>query len=100
VLEPAYGEPAYGEHVIPVLDGIESDPDRRALWNAICDVIDLICDRPDSAEARREAIRIPSGVTVWQVPIRWPVEDDDWVLLWYPDDKDAVIAYVGSRMFR
>ena len=53
-------EPAYGEHVVPVLDKIEHDPSRRALWNAICDAIDLVCDQPDSAEARREAIRLPS----------------------------------------
>jgi len=30
-------EPEYGEHVIPVLDRIEHDPTRQALWNAICD---------------------------------------------------------------
>jgi hypothetical protein len=93
-------EPDYGEHVVPVLDAIEADPGRHVLWNAICDAIDLVCDRTDSAEARREAIRLPSGATVWQVPIRCPMEDNDWVLLWYPDDKDAVIVYVGSRMFR
>lgn len=48
----------------------------------------------------REALRLPSGATVWQVPVRSRVEDDDWVLLWFPDGDDAVIAYVGSRMFR
>jgi plasmid stabilization system protein ParE len=93
-------EPAYGEHVSLILDKIENDSSRRALWNAICDAIDLVCDHPDSAEVHREAIRLPSGATVWQVPIRCSVEDDDWVLLWYPDGEDAVIAYVGSRMFR
>ncbi|MBT8227023.1 MAG: hypothetical protein HKP61_01390 [Dactylosporangium sp.] len=92
-------EPAYGEHVIPVLDAIEKDPTRQALWNAICDVIDLICDHPDSAEARREAIRMPSGRTVWQVPIRCHLEDDNWVLLWKPEGPDATIVYVGSAMF-
>jgi hypothetical protein len=93
-------EPTYGEHVTPVLDKIEHDPTRRALWNAICDAIDLVCDHPDSAEARREALRLPSGTTVWQVPIHCYIEDDDWVLLWFPDGGDAVITYVGSRMFR
>lgn len=52
------------------------------------------------AEARREAIRLDSGVTVWQVPIHCYLDDDDWVLLWSPDGDDAVISYVGSRMFR
>jgi hypothetical protein len=93
-------EPAYGEHVLPVLDKVENDPSRRALWNAICDAIDLVCDYPDGAEARREAIRLPSGATLWQVPVHCKVEDDDWVLLWHPDGGDAVIVYVGSRLFR
>ena len=92
--------PAYGKHVIVALDKIEFDPSRRALWNAICDAIDLVCDRPDGAQARREALRLPSGKTVWQVPIRRFLEDDDWVLLWYLDGAEAVIVYVGSRMFR
>jgi hypothetical protein len=93
-------EPVYGDHVVLVLDKIEHDPGRRALWNAICDAIDLVCDHPESAEARREAIRLPSGATLWQVPIRCYVEDDDWVLLWHQDGDDAVISYVGSRTFR
>jgi hypothetical protein len=93
-------EPVFGEHVVLALDKIETDPDRRALWNAICDAIDLVCDHPDSAEARREAIRLDSGTTLWQVPIHCYLEDDDWVLLWCPDGGDAVIFYIGSRMFR
>jgi hypothetical protein len=93
-------EPAYGPYVLPVLDKIEHDADRRPLWDAICDAIDLVCDRPESAEARREAIRLPSGATVWQVPIRCHLEDDDWVLLWQQNGDNAVISYVGSRMFR
>jgi hypothetical protein len=92
-------EPSYEAEVFPILDKIESDPGRRPLWNPICDAIDLVCDHPESAEARREALRLPSGATVWQVPIRCRVEDDDWVLLWFPDGHDAVIAYVGSLMF-
>lgn len=92
-------EPSYDPEVSLNLDKIESDPTRRPLWNAICDAIDLVCDRPDSAEARREALRLPSGATVWQVPIRCRLDDDDWVLLWFPDGPDAVIAYIGSRMF-
>lgn len=93
-------EPVYGKHAAVVLDQVEHDPGRRALWDAICDAIDLVCDHPDSAEARREALRLPSGATVWQVPIRCRLEDDDWVLLWAPDGDDAVITYVGSRLFR
>jgi hypothetical protein len=94
-------EPSYGEHVVPVLDQIEKDPTRRALWNAICDVIDLVCDHPDSAEARRERLIIgKSDVVVWQVPIRCRVEDEDWVLLWSQDSDEAVISYIGPSTFR
>jgi hypothetical protein len=95
VLEPAYGEP-----VVLILDKIENDPTRRALWNAICDAIDLICDHPDSGEARRDELNTTHSKTVWQVPIRCPIEDDNWVLLWYPDGPDAKIVYVGSGLFR
>jgi hypothetical protein len=93
-------EPVYGDHVVLALDKIEHDPDRRALWNAICDAIDLICEQPDSAAARREALRLPSGLTVWQVPIHCYLEDDDWVMLWHPEGSDAVVSYIGTRMFR
>lgn len=93
-------EPIYGSHVVRVLDGVESDPSRTALWNAICDSIELICGHPDRAEARREALRLDSGATVWQVRIRCRLKDDDWVLLWFPDGNDAVIVYLGSRTFR
>jgi len=50
-------DPKYEEHADAILDKIQHDPSRQALWNAICDAIDLICDHPDSAEARREAVR-------------------------------------------
>src|SRR5262249_35848329 len=81
------------------VDKIQHDPNRQALWNAICDAIDLVCDHPDSAEARRETVRTPR-YTMWQVPIRCRTEDDDWVLLWRPNGSTAEILYIGSRMFR
>jgi hypothetical protein len=93
-------EPAFSELADRQLREVEGHPDRRALWNAICDVVDLICDHPDSALARRELIHLPSGAHIWQIPIRCPVEDDNWVLLWHQDGGDAVIHYVGSALFR
>lgn len=93
-------EPFYGVDVAATLDKIESDPGRRPLWNAICDAIDLVCEHPDSAQARREAVRIVgTDATLWQVRIR-RVEDDDWVMLWFPDGLDASIEYIGPRLFR
>jgi hypothetical protein len=90
-------DPMYEERAAATLDQIEHDPSRRALWNAICDAIDLVCDHPDSAEARREAIRTLSQ-PVWQVPIRCRVEDDDWVMWWRPVKSEAHIYYIGPRL--
>ena len=92
-------DPKYEEQADAILDKIQHDPSRQALWNAICNAIDLVCDHPDSAEARREAVRTPR-FTMWQVPIKCRTEDDDWVLLWRPNGTDAEILYIGSRMFR
>jgi hypothetical protein len=50
---------------------------------------------PTSAEARREALRTPNGQTVWKVPVRCYVPDEDWVVLWQPRGGDALIAYIG-----
>lgn len=94
-------EPSYRPQVVQILDEIEEDPDRRPLWNAICDAIDLVCDRPTSEDAKREAVRHVFDIdAVWQVPIRCYIEDENWVMLWYPDGKDAVILYIGPRPFR
>lgn len=95
-------EPTYSSLVDSALDKIEYDPSRRPLWNAICDAIDLVCDQPDSADARREQVRTPTGLILWQVPVWCRAEDDDWVLLWHRDDdaRSAVIVYIGPDRFR
>jgi len=94
-------EPEYGENVVEVLDKIEYDPGRKALWNAICDAIDLVCDQPDSAEARKDGLALPSsGTKMWMVPIRCSVEDDDWVLVWFREADTAIIQYIDPRGFR
>ena len=91
-------DPLYEEQVTKVLDEIEHDPSREALWNAICDALHLVCLNPGSAEAHREEIRTLTN-PMWQVPIRCRTEDDDWVLLWRPEGADAHIYYVGPRRF-
>ena len=88
-------EPVYGEGVPEQLDRVEHDTGRRALWNAIVDAIDLVCERPDSAEAHRYALSFSGDRKAWRVPVRCRVEDEDWVLVWFPDPPDAVILYVG-----
>jgi hypothetical protein len=59
------------------------------------DAIDLICDAPTSAEARREALRTPNGQTIWKVPVRCYALSEGWVVLWQPRGDDALIAYIG-----
>ena len=94
MLTPEYGEPATS-----ALDSIEPDPARKALWNAICDAIDLICDHPGSREARVEQVRlVEPKLSVWQVPVRCRSEDDDWVVWWHQDGDLAVIPYIGPRL--
>ncbi|NEE03120.1 hypothetical protein [Phytoactinopolyspora halotolerans] len=90
-------EPLYSSAAATTLDGEESDPARSQPWNAICDAIDLICDRPDSAEARRTALRTRDGNTVWQVAVRG---GGDWVVLGFPRPPDALIAYIDTADFR
>lgn len=88
-------EPRYGDGVDLVLDKLENDVERRALWDAVADAIDLICDYPDGAQARRYSMRLQSGKIVWRVPVRVGSENDDWCVIWSPDGEDAVIRYIG-----
>src|SRR5437867_13449665 len=93
-------EPRYSTQFTDAITKVEDDPARVELWNAICDAVDLVCDRyHDSAEVRREQVRTSQGV-LHQIPIRCHTEDDDWVLLWHQVGHMAVFEYVGSRLFR
>ncbi len=92
-------EPVYSPDVAKILDQIDDDPTRTALWNAICDAIDLICDHSGSAQARRHALRTTAGNTLWSVPVRYWAEDNDWVVLWRPRGDHALIAYIGPSTF-
>jgi len=88
-------EPVYSPEASKQLDRLEDDPNEGALWDAVVDAIDLICDAPTSAEARRDALRTPNGQTVWKVPVRYYIPEEDWVVLWQPRGDDALIAYIG-----
>ncbi len=86
----------YSEQAAEALDKIEADPGSVDLWNALCDGLDLIVDHPDSAPARRNALRTATGTTVWRVVIRVPRETDDWTILWHQDDTGRIlIAFIG-----
>ena len=82
------------------LDELEKDAADAGLVDAIWDVLDLIRERPGSAQARYRALRTAGGHSVWLVPVRGRYEDEVWVVLWQPRDDDALIAFIGPEDFR
>lgn len=94
-------EPSYEQQADAALRAIETDPDRRPLRDAIYDVIDLVCDQPESAQARRHLFPMPSGAVVRVQRVRCQAENDDYVLVWHPDhvNGEAVILYIGTDKF-
>mgnify|MGYP001546709929 CR=1 FL=1 len=86
-------EPLYSSLAAAALDRLEASDDGE-LFDAVRAAIDVVCDRGDSAGARREQLRTASGTPVWKVPIR--TRHDDWVLLWWPQDRDAYILFIGE----
>ena len=83
-----------------VLDELERDESKNLLVDAIWDVLDLIIEKPGSAQARYRALRTTGGHSVWLVPVHGRYEDEEWVVLWQPRNDDALIAYVGPADFR
>jgi hypothetical protein len=83
-----------------VLDELEIDPSNDRIVDAIWDVIDLITEHPESAPARRRALRIVEGHSVWLVPVPIRHNEELWVILWQPRDDEALIAYIGPEDFR
>jgi hypothetical protein len=86
-------EPAYSPQAAAALDALDESNDLE-LYNAVCDAIDLICDHGDTAEARRQQYRTAIGTPVWKVAVR--TQHDDWVVLWWPEGRDARILYIGE----
>jgi hypothetical protein len=83
-----------------ILAELEQDPSKNTLVDAIWDVLDLIIEKPGSAQARYRALRTAAGHSVWLVPVHGLYEDDAWVVLWQPRNEDALIAYIGPADFR
>jgi hypothetical protein len=85
-------DPVYSDQADAALATLADGVDLR-LYDAVCDAIDLICDHGDSAEARREQLRTVAGSTVWKVAVR--TRHQGWVVLWWPVEDKALIAYIG-----
>jgi hypothetical protein len=86
-------EPNYAAQALKALTSLEGGTDDKLL-NAVCDVIDLICDHPGDRQARAEQLRTVSGTPVRKVPVR--TASDDWVVLWWPRGGVADIHYIGT----
>jgi hypothetical protein len=86
-------DPNYSAQAAEALDALEAGTDDKLL-NAVCDVIDLICDHPGDRHARAEQLWTAAGTPVWKVPMRTAV--DDWVVLWWPRGGVADIYYIGQ----
>lgn len=86
----------YGEGVSEQLDEIEKDPDRRLLWEAIVDAVNLVFDEPHSARANEILMRTSFGDDVRGIPLRVPSEDANYSVLWgFDETGEPVIVYVG-----
>lgn len=86
---------SYGEGVDEQLDAVENDSSRTELWNGICETLDLILSKPDSADTRTHSMRVEGGGTAWRVPIPVFTEDQNWSVIWSRDGNEAIFLYVG-----
>jgi hypothetical protein len=93
-------EPVFSPDAERVLNELEKDPANDRFVDAIWDIIDLVTTQPESARARRRALRTAKGHSIWLVPIPIHHEDDLWIVLWQPRGQDALIAYIGPDDFR
>jgi hypothetical protein len=91
--------PLFSPDAEGILGELEKDPANDRLVDAIWDTIDLITEQPDSASARRRALRTTAGHSIWLVPVRLRHNDKLWVILWQPRGEDALIAYIGPEDF-
>ncbi len=82
-----------------MLDKLEADPAYDALVEAIWDALDQITEAPDSAFARRRVLRTEKGHSIWMVPVPGRHRENPWVILWRPQNGEALIAYVGPEDF-
>ena len=86
-------EPHYSVDVEKILNGLGQGSDTRLL-NAVCDAIDLICDKGDSAEARSEMLITRARTHIWKTPVK--DRRYDWCVLWEPREDVAIIHFIGE----
>jgi hypothetical protein len=78
------------------LDDIENDPGKDKLWNLIARTLNLICDHPESQQARRSMLRRPDGFA-WLVELREPSETVNYAIIWSEAPQGlARFHYVGQ----
>lgn len=83
-------EDSYSRDAAEALDRAQVSAS-ELLWEALCDVLDLIFEQPDSAEARRQQLRHADRI-LWKVDVR----NDDllYCVLWHSTSAGPKIAWV------
>jgi hypothetical protein len=84
----------YAPEAAAQLDALQQSADDQT-WDAICDVLELIDQHPDSAQGRREEITGSNGARMWKVPARSP-SVDDLAVLWNRGSASDYVVYVGA----
>ncbi|MBS1691192.1 MAG: hypothetical protein JST91_03020 [Actinobacteria bacterium] len=84
----------YAPDAAAQLDALQQSADDQT-WDAICDVLELIDQHPDSARARREEITGSNGRKIWKVPVR-SLSVDDLAVLWSRGLAGDYVVFVGA----
>ncbi|UQX11395.1 hypothetical protein [Candidatus Mycobacterium methanotrophicum] len=87
----------YAPEAAAQLDALKQSADDQT-WDAICDVLELIDQNPDSAQARREEITGSNGSKMWKVPVR-SSSVDDLAVLWSRGLAGDYVVFVGVMPF-
>lgn len=83
----------YAPEAAAQLDALEQSVDDQT-WDAICDVLELIDQRSDSAQARREEITGSNGKKMWKVPVR-SLTVVDLAILWTRGSAGDYVVFAG-----
>lgn len=84
----------YAPEAAAQLDALEQSADDQT-WDAICDVLELMDQHPDSARARREEITGSNGARMWKVSVRSP-SVDDLAVVWSRGSAGDYVVFVGA----
>lgn len=84
----------YAPEAATQLDALEQSADNQT-WDAICDVLELIDQHPDSAQAKRQEVTGSTGARMWKVPVQSP-SVDDLAILWSRGSTGDYVVFVGA----